>query len=200
MIDEKTKELLIAELKRDSCGVFEPIVRTTILHGNADDIVSQSIVFNAPHVLNKVLPYTNYATEKYHQALHSAVIYDNVPCVEVLWERADPSFQQQYNLLKQSMLHKKVNMAHYLLDKGVDPTDKDQTLLALCVCQRYETLVEVLLKKCDHKIALDCLHTEYMHCYDSWQWFDDMMNAREQKRVLEDSVCQNSVKPSFRKI
>lgn len=199
MIDEKTRQLLTAELKQDSCGVFETIVRTAILHGNADNIVSQSIVFNAPHVLNKVLPHINYSPEKYQQALHSAVIHDNIPCVEVLWKRAAPSAQQQYNLLKQSMLHKKVNMAQHLLDKGVDPNDKDQTLLALCVCQRQETLVEKLLEKCDHKASLDCLRNEYMHCYDSWQWFDDMMNARDQRAILEAAMPATTIL-SVRKI
>lgn len=200
MIDEKTKKLLMDELKQDCCGLFASIVLTAISSGDVNNIVSQSVLFNAPHVLKMVLPYTNYSAEKYYQALHSAVVQGNIPCIEVLWSEIDPSPEQQYNLLKQSMLHKKVNVAHYLLDKGVDANDKDQTLLALCVCQRYETLVETLLEKCDHKPALECLRTKYMYCYNSWQWFDDMMNAREQKMVLEGSVSEKTVKSSLRKI
>lgn len=200
MIDEKTKEVLTSELKRDRCRLFESLLLTTILSGNVHDVISQSVVFNAPHLLKEALLHTDYSAEKHYQALYSAVIYGNLSCVEVLWEKSQSSTEQKYNLLKQSMLHKKVDVAHYLLDKGVDPNDKDQTLLALCVCQRYETLVEALLEKCDHKSALDGLRREYMHCYNSWQWFEDMMNAREQKRVLQDSVSQKTVKSSLRKI
>ena len=200
MIDEKTKKLLTTELKRDSCSVFESLLLTTISRGNVHDIISQSVVFNAPHLLKEALLHTDYSAEKYYQALYSAVIYGNLPCVEVLWEKSQSSAEQQYNLLKQSMLHKKVDVAHYLLQQGADPSDKDQTLLALCACQRYETLVEALLEKCDHKSALDSLRREFMHCYNSWQWFENMMTAREQKRVLQDSLSERSIKSSLRKM
>lgn len=199
MIDQQFKEILLRELKDHSSDLWCNFMSLSIERGDPNDIMVNCVSFNVPHILQLVLPYTNCTQDNYYKQLHNAVSDGHVQCVDLLWNKSPPSSQQGYDLLQHAMLQKHTNVAHWILKKDVDLTDRGHILLALSACQGCETLAEMLLERCDYKASLHLLRNGFMHEYFKWRWFEDQMLAREQRLTLE-AVVPTPKLSSVRKI
>lgn len=199
MIDQQFKDILLREIRSPSSHWWDKGMVSSIDRGDPNDIMSKCVDYNLPHVLKLVLPHTNCCQEDYYKQLNSAVSDGRIQCVDLLWDKAVTTPQQGYNLLQEAMLKKHVDVAHWILQKDVDLTERGHILLALSACQGCETLAEELLKQCDYTASLHLLRDGFMHEYPKWQWFEELMLARQQRAVLE-AVVPNLPTTSVRKM
>lgn len=188
MITEKLKHIFLNEAAKHSSQIVQSFLVSAIKSKDMDTIMHTAAMYDAPDLLKSVLAHHNSAPEVYFQALYSATTDGHMQCVQLLWDKSVHSAEDGRRILTQAMFKKHVDVAHYALDKGADPNDKDQVLLCLCAFNQYYELAERLLEKCDCSAALNYLHAEHLCDYHHWQWFDEMIKSRTQKDTLQNAL------------
>lgn len=186
MISQDLENIFLKEAEKHASQIIQGFLKSAIKSGNFGIVMNTAAMFGAPDLLKSVMAHHQSTSELYVSALHNAAIDGHVECVQLLWDKVSPSAHEGYRILTRATLNKHFAVAHYALDKGVDPNNEDQDLLCLCAFNQYYELAERLLEKCDSSAALSRLHTQYVSDYHKWQWFDEMIAARAQKEALQN--------------
>lgn len=135
------------------------------------------------------------------EALMKAANFGHLECVKFLWRLAIPQLENRgFIALCFAAGQGHNSVVSYILEQGVDPALKFSIPLCRAALGGYTDTVELLYPVSRPDEALLLLRSQNGAQNPKWQWFEDFVNARKQKTILNAEICTGVTLSAPRKI
>lgn len=125
------------------------------------------------------------------QALTEAALRGHLPCVKFLWKLSIPSLSHRGDkALAAAAGAGHLKVVQYMLEKGADPHYKMSAPLRAAALHQHYDMVDFLFEHSSPLDALAGLRTQNAKTHQ-WQWFEEYVQAKNQKNVLNHEVSTN---------